>query len=57
MVFVLYEIEELTMIQIARLLGLPQGTTASRLRKARGVFQALVLRRDASGETWTRGRS
>ena len=41
-VFVLYEIEELTMIEIARLLQVPQGTVASRLRRAREDFTARV---------------
>lgn len=34
-VFVLYELEELTMVAIAELIGIPQGTVASRLRLAR----------------------
>ena len=37
-VLVLTELEELTMAQIAELLGLPAGTVASRLRRAREVF-------------------
>jgi RNA polymerase sigma-70 factor (ECF subfamily) len=41
-VFVLYEIEEMTMLEIAELLELPQGTVASRLRKARQEFQRRV---------------
>ncbi|MFO0555204.1 MAG: sigma-70 family RNA polymerase sigma factor [Polyangiaceae bacterium] len=36
--FTLFELEQLTMIQIAELLGVPQGTVASRLRRAREVF-------------------
>jgi RNA polymerase sigma-70 factor, ECF subfamily len=39
-VFVLYELEELTMVEIARALELPMGTVASRLRRAREVFEA-----------------
>ncbi|MBX3251961.1 MAG: RNA polymerase sigma factor [Myxococcales bacterium] len=39
-VFVLYEIEELTMQRIAELTELPVGTVASRLRRAREAFQA-----------------
>jgi RNA polymerase sigma-70 factor (ECF subfamily) len=38
-VFVLYEIEELSGAQIAELMELPQGTVASRLRRAREMFQ------------------
>lgn len=40
-VFVLHELEELTMAQIAELLGLVQGTVASRLRRARERFETL----------------
>jgi RNA polymerase sigma-70 factor, ECF subfamily len=43
-VFTLYEIEEMTMVEIAELLGLPQGTVASRLRRAREQFVADVDR-------------
>jgi RNA polymerase sigma-70 factor (ECF subfamily) len=38
-VFVLFEMEELTMIQIAEMLDLPPGTIASRLRRARELFR------------------
>jgi RNA polymerase sigma-70 factor, ECF subfamily len=55
MVFVLYEIEELTMADIARLLAIAPGTAASRLRKAREVFQRLVARRRASARHPMRG--
>jgi RNA polymerase sigma-70 factor, ECF subfamily len=37
-VFVLVELEETTMAEAARLLGIPAGTVASRLRRAREVF-------------------
>lgn len=40
-VFVLYEIEEMTMIEIAKVLELPVGTVASRLRRARELFESL----------------
>lgn len=43
-VFVLFEVEEMTMAQIAELLGLPPGTVASRLRRAREDFQARLRR-------------
>jgi RNA polymerase sigma-70 factor (ECF subfamily) len=41
-VFVLYEIEELTMAEIAKMLDLAPGTVASRLRRARELFQEQV---------------
>lgn len=37
-VFVLFELEELSIEQIASLLNVPRGTVASRLRRAREVF-------------------
>jgi RNA polymerase sigma-70 factor (ECF subfamily) len=39
-VFVLFELEELTMATIAEVLGLAPGTVASRLRRARATFEA-----------------
>ena len=39
-VFVLAELEEMTMATIARALSIPPGTVASRLRRAREVFAA-----------------
>jgi len=46
-VFILFEIEELSSIEIARLLGVPTGTVASRLRRARVDFQARVEKLEA----------
>ncbi|CAN5802108.1 hypothetical protein BH11MYX2_BH11MYX2_08190 [soil metagenome] len=43
-VFVLYELEELTMAEIASTLDLAPGTVASRLRRAREAFQTLAAR-------------
>lgn len=43
-VFVLFELQELTMAEIATLLGLPPGTVASRLRRGRADFKAEVER-------------
>ena len=43
-VFVLYEIEELQLAEIAELVGIPRGTVASRLRRAREAFHAEVKR-------------
>jgi RNA polymerase sigma-70 factor (ECF subfamily) len=41
-VFVLFELEEMTMVEIATMANLAPGTVASRLRRARRVFQAAV---------------
>ncbi|MGH7435983.1 MAG: RNA polymerase sigma factor [Polyangiaceae bacterium] len=49
MVFVLYEIEELTMAEIAEALEMSPGTVASRLRKARQSFERLAARMRAAG--------
>jgi RNA polymerase sigma-70 factor (ECF subfamily) len=43
-VFVLYEIDGVTMDEIARSLGIPVNTAYSRLRVARGEFAAAVKR-------------
>jgi RNA polymerase sigma-70 factor (ECF subfamily) len=43
-VFVLYEIEGLTSPEIARLLEIPLGSVASRLRRAREQFRAAAAR-------------
>jgi RNA polymerase sigma-70 factor (ECF subfamily) len=43
-VFVLYELEELTMAEIAQVTGLAAGTVASRLRRARRAFETASLR-------------
>lgn len=49
-VFVLYELEELTMLEVAGLLDVPPGTVASRLRRARELFALAIdaLRRRSS---------
>jgi len=39
-IFVLHTFEEMTMSEIAELLGLPPGTVASRLRRARVLFRS-----------------
>jgi|SRR6185369_2509911 len=41
-VFVLYELEQMTMAEIASALALPSGTVASRLRRAREQFETLA---------------
>jgi RNA polymerase sigma-70 factor (ECF subfamily) len=52
LVFVLYEIEELSAPAIAAMIGVPVGTVASRLRRAREAFHAIVKRT----QTAQRGR-
>jgi len=42
--FVLHELEELTMVQIAEMLGIPPGTVASRIRRAREHFEQAMIR-------------
>jgi len=49
-VFVLYELEEQTALEIAKLLSLPAGTVASRLRRARAEFEQIVKRLKARGQ-------
>jgi RNA polymerase sigma-70 factor, ECF subfamily len=46
-VFVLYEIEGLTLPEIAELTGVPLGTAASRLRRAREAFEQKCKRLEA----------
>src|SRR5512138_3462850 len=41
-VFVLFELEEMTMLEIATMSDLPPGTVASRLRRARQAFREAV---------------
>jgi len=43
-VFILFEMEEMTLAEIAALLGIPSGTAASRLRRGRELFQAEITR-------------
>jgi RNA polymerase sigma-70 factor (ECF subfamily) len=43
-IFVLYEIEELSLTEIAELVAIPRGTVASRLRRARESFHTEVKR-------------
>jgi len=46
-VFVLFEIEDLSTKEIARVLDIPRGTVASRLRRAREDFKARLARLEA----------
>jgi RNA polymerase sigma-70 factor (ECF subfamily) len=48
-VFVLFVLEGLTAPEIAALVGVPVGTVASRLRRAREVFHVLAKRLEARG--------
>jgi RNA polymerase sigma-70 factor (ECF subfamily) len=41
-VFVLFEVEEMTLTEIADLLAVPRGTVSSRLRRAREAFATLT---------------
>jgi RNA polymerase sigma-70 factor (ECF subfamily) len=50
--FVLFEMEQMTTKQIAELLSLPMGTVASRLRRARTLFQQEVERLKARRKLW-----
>jgi RNA polymerase sigma-70 factor (ECF subfamily) len=38
-VFILFELEQMSRTEVARILGLPPGTVASRLSKARAIFE------------------
>jgi RNA polymerase sigma-70 factor (ECF subfamily) len=48
-VFVLFELEGMTMAAIAKLVGVPMGTVASRLRRAREDFQREARRVRSGG--------
>lgn len=43
-IFVLFEVEQFSVAEIASLIDLPEGTTASRLRRAREDFRERVMR-------------
>ena len=49
-VFVLFELEEMTMASIAEVLGLAPGTVASRLRRARATFESAAAELTRSGK-------
>ena len=49
-VFVLFELEELSIAETAQLLSLPRGTVATRLRRAREVFHAQARQARAQSE-------
>jgi RNA polymerase sigma-70 factor, ECF subfamily len=50
-VFILFELEELTTAEIARLLAIPPGTVSTRLRRAREDFKKIVNRLKAEHAT------
>jgi RNA polymerase sigma-70 factor (ECF subfamily) len=49
LVFTLHELEEMSMSEIAEVLGIPSGTVASRLRRAREEFEVIVARMTKRG--------
>ena len=55
-VFVLFELEELSVPEIAKIVGVPEGTASSRLRRAREEFQKAAKRVRAQGDGMKRGK-
>jgi RNA polymerase sigma-70 factor (ECF subfamily) len=53
-VFVLFELEGMTTVEIARTLGVPRGTVASRLRRGREEFRDALKRYEARSAPRTR---
>lgn len=49
-IFILFEVEQMTRKEVAEALGIPEGTAASRLRRARGSFDRLLRRRQPTKE-------
>ncbi len=49
-IFILFEIEEMTRTEVAMALGIPEGTAASRLRRARDSFERLLQRAKSTRE-------
>ncbi|MDF2695497.1 MAG: polymerase sigma factor RpoE [Labilithrix sp.] len=45
-VFVLFEMEQLSKAEVAKVLGLPEGTVSSRIHRARKLFERAVQRRN-----------
>jgi RNA polymerase sigma-70 factor (ECF subfamily) len=53
-VIILFELEQMTKIEVAELLGIPVGTAVSRLRRAREEFKTLAKRHARGGFTKAR---
>jgi RNA polymerase sigma-70 factor (ECF subfamily) len=49
-VFTLFEFEDLNLTQISKVLAVPRGTVASRLRRARAQLQAHIANADIAGD-------
>jgi RNA polymerase sigma-70 factor (ECF subfamily) len=47
-VFVLFELEQMTKTEISNIVGIPEGTVVSRLRRAREIFENRVKQRKAA---------
>jgi RNA polymerase sigma-70 factor (ECF subfamily) len=50
-VFTFFELEEMTLVEIANILDIPVGTATSRLRRGREQFRAIAARMRVRGET------
>jgi RNA polymerase sigma-70 factor (ECF subfamily) len=50
-VIILFELEQMTKVEVGELLGIPVGTAVSRLRRAREEFKALAKRHQRGGFT------
>lgn len=48
--FILFELEDMSVPEIAELVGIPTGTVASRLRRARALFQKAIAELQARRE-------
>ena len=51
-VFILFAVEDLTVSEISNVLGIPRGTAASRLRRAREEFRGHVRRLEAQSRSY-----
>ena len=54
-VFVMIEIEELALAEVAKIIGAPIGTVSSRLRRGRQMFEAILKRRRAAESRGRKG--